>query len=107
MKKFWTIYTVLCCIFCCEIASAQNLTKISGTVLDEKVCPAVPEKEGYTGHWKLPTTPITEDTEIVAEYVTTTPPVDTDDSFSVMLPVIFMMLAVAFGAVWMRRKKSI
>lgn len=39
MKKFWTIYTVLCCIFCCEIASAQNLTKISGTVLDENNAP--------------------------------------------------------------------
>ena len=39
MKKFWTIYTVLCCIFCCEIASAQNLTKISGTVLDENDAP--------------------------------------------------------------------
>ena len=85
----------------------HTMSVVYGTVLDEKVCPAVPEKEGYTGHWKLPTTPITEDTEIVAEYVTTTPPVDTDDSFSVMLPVIFMMLAVAFGAVWMRRKKSI
>lgn len=85
----------------------HTMSVVYGTVLDEKVCPAVPEKEGYTGHWKLPTTPITEDTEIVAEYVTTTPPVDTDDSFSVMLPVIFMMLAVAFGAVWMRRKNSI
>ena len=85
----------------------HTMSVVYGTVLDEKVCPAVPEKEGYTGHWKLPTTPITEDTEIVAEYVTTTPPVDTGDSFSVMLPVIFMMLAVAFGAVWMRRKKSI
>ena len=39
MKKFWTIYTVLCCIFCCEMASAQNLTKISGTVLDENNAP--------------------------------------------------------------------
>ena len=75
------------------------------TILTSADCPTVPAKEGYTGQWKLPTTGITEDTEIVAEYTAVTPSVDTDDSMSVVLPVALLMMALLCGVIWFRQRK--